>query len=796
MRKTLLVALLLGSAQLAAAKTECYGIPLSEDGEVCASILGGGIAQLITRDRTLLFGRDGKLITAPTRIIWSFNDGLAAAREPAENGHWGFLNTQGGWQIAPQWHAVREFADGHALVQSKPDAPWQVIDRSGQIKTTLPAEMTPESPFWGGLAMVTIPTSQTLWSPNQTITLPAGIKAWDAPNEGLILATRGDVLKFGYLKLDGQWLIAPAYDSARDFINGFAAVKLGEQWQIIDRAGKIVRPLPGKQIWGDSSKQQWQVELADGSTLLLKADGSPVQADSPQSSTASAALPADLRADYDIQPMMGNTAGLPRALLYPKKDSGKPAGLILADGTVFWPKGALGFGTDGHRQAEMPFVLETKSGWGAIDAKGNWVIPPRFKYLSEFSAGMASLKQYETEGVAYADGKIVLPTDGSKWSDISSSGIAIFEKDYAKGVIDIRSGKVLLPASDEYLSRPIGMVITRSPKGSRMEGLWHLGEARWLLQPECDDLKVVNAGYWLCAPERRSVKKAFLVSLNGERIPLDSLKEDYETGCFTLTSQGKHGLLTSQGLVWPPQDGNYKLLSGPQEKLWLLNSGGQRYAWIDPQGKEVLSYNAEKIYRDKDTPDLAVGISNNKTVVFNIRQQTQAPQPSQEGERVVHIVAKPGMTITYTAAPGMREKTSVTLGERTLIRSGAWQWAATDTLVQSDYSAPGEEKSLWLIKENRLVPTPYIHIETAGANDWLRIWDGKQGKYRFLDTALKPVLPAYDNATVFDGGLAWMLDGTQLKLLNDKGQTVGQVPTACPGDWTFGNAKPVTCAKQ
>ncbi len=50
----------------------------------------------------------------------------------------------------------------------------------------------------------------------------------------------GDVIKYGYIDNTGDFAISPAYDYAYDFCEGFAVVRSGEKYQVIDPSGKVI----------------------------------------------------------------------------------------------------------------------------------------------------------------------------------------------------------------------------------------------------------------------------------------------------------------------------------------------------------------------------------------------------------------------------------------------------------------------------------------------------------------------------------------------------------------------------
>ena len=55
--------------------------------------------------------------------------------------------------------------------------------------------------------------------------------------------TARSVTKKGFFNNKGEWVIKPEFDGTRDFKNGYAAVKKGELWGVIDRKGNwVIQP--------------------------------------------------------------------------------------------------------------------------------------------------------------------------------------------------------------------------------------------------------------------------------------------------------------------------------------------------------------------------------------------------------------------------------------------------------------------------------------------------------------------------------------------------------------------------
>jgi hypothetical protein len=62
--------------------------------------------------------------------------------------------------------------------------------------------------------------------------------------DGLCLAKDKEANKWGYIDKAGNWIIAPEYDNASEFINGYATVN---NIAVIDTNGKVVLSLTDTQ---------------------------------------------------------------------------------------------------------------------------------------------------------------------------------------------------------------------------------------------------------------------------------------------------------------------------------------------------------------------------------------------------------------------------------------------------------------------------------------------------------------------------------------------------------------------
>ncbi|MEM1353707.1 MAG: WG repeat-containing protein [Planctomycetota bacterium] len=141
--------------------------------------------------------------------VLRFQDGFAGVMR---HGRCGFVDRRGKVVVPLQFKAVRSFHNGFAAVQT-PDGRWGYIDKRGRLVwLDESGRVTLLGDFHEGLARV-------------KATLRDGVERW------------------GYLTLAHRFAIDPAYEDARDFHNGYAAVKIEGKWGYIHRNGRwLIEP--------------------------------------------------------------------------------------------------------------------------------------------------------------------------------------------------------------------------------------------------------------------------------------------------------------------------------------------------------------------------------------------------------------------------------------------------------------------------------------------------------------------------------------------------------------------------
>ena len=221
-------------------------------------------------------------------ILFSGGFRQIAAEEPTgekwlrfeENKKWGFKDEQGNIVIKPQYDDARNFTYGLAPVNfgAKREFPgrlrggvWGYIDTQGKI--VVPISLDDAHEFSEGLAKVEDKKGTRFIDPHgKTVLVLGNIYAGDF-HEGLArvgfgptkyidktgkvaftIKGSGDdfhegsavfylekTKSYGYIDKQGKQAISPRFASAKEFSDGLAAVRVGEdQWGFIDHSGEYV----------------------------------------------------------------------------------------------------------------------------------------------------------------------------------------------------------------------------------------------------------------------------------------------------------------------------------------------------------------------------------------------------------------------------------------------------------------------------------------------------------------------------------------------------------------------------
>lgn len=204
----------------------------------------------------------------------AFSDNCAWVKD-RKTRDWGCINVKGEYIIQPLYSDARFFTNGRCIVKTK--GKWGCINKKGEfVIEPLYEDMNDEVNgyywgrklgYWGMLdstGKLVIPhvykyeamyklTNELAYrySTLTSITVgfsPMGVgigfmpkpkaKIFAIPENGILPFNSGN--KSGFVNLAFKTVIEPIFDDVTSFIDGIAAVKLGEKWGLIDSTGKLL----------------------------------------------------------------------------------------------------------------------------------------------------------------------------------------------------------------------------------------------------------------------------------------------------------------------------------------------------------------------------------------------------------------------------------------------------------------------------------------------------------------------------------------------------------------------------
>ncbi|MDO5971726.1 WG repeat-containing protein [Flavivirga aquimarina] len=312
-----------------------------------------------------------------------------------ENGVFGYINTSGEYVIEPQFEVAKNFSGN--LAAASQDKKWGFIDTSG--KWAIQPEYDKVKAFHAGFALV---LKGKQWSyidsSNKTLTTPVQEKYYDFNDDGIAFFRVEK--KLGLLGTDGKLIIEPTYDVIKPFVDGYARVRNGENWGMIDKKGTVTIPLEYSGIGSYNSTGIWAKK---GETFGIISNGE-----------FNMVSGVDKIWDFNDK----------SNLTYAR--SNKKVGFIDNKGKwVIEPQYAK---VRSFSNGLAP-VLKGKS-WGYINTKGEEVTGFIYKDAEIFSAdGLAPVKSKKLWGFIDKTGKLVIP---EKY-EITAGGFSIFTKNNLKG---------------------------------------------------------------------------------------------------------------------------------------------------------------------------------------------------------------------------------------------------------------------------------------------------------------------------------------------------------------------------
>lgn len=322
-------------------------------------------------------------------VIASILAGVMAYLSICAIGSVGYMDLRGRKVINFQYdHAgcrveqMQRFSDGLAWGITS-DNHWCLIDHSGLVRVDPGLKIRSALPFSQGLS---------------------AIKVLDDKSGALIS---------GYIDHDFRFVIPPRYSDCRPFAEGLAAVKNGKQWGFIDRSGQIVI---GHHFWDCGSFREGLCEVTirdddqekvgfidPGGKFVISPNYRPLYGHfkpsvaSPFVLTLSQdKLSIDSRPNLTLLPLHGEfSSGLAPVCV------GGKIGHINHKGEMILPPR---YRYASNFSEGLAIVLdEATRKFGFIDAKGNLIIPCKFIYVLPFVNGLTCGRESESELCFYYD---------------------------------------------------------------------------------------------------------------------------------------------------------------------------------------------------------------------------------------------------------------------------------------------------------------------------------------------------------------------------------------------------------
>ncbi|MEG3638777.1 WG repeat-containing protein [Magnetococcus sp. PR-3] len=209
----------------------------------------------------------------------SFSEGLAEVRQ-MKTKKWGFINTQGRWVIAPQYKGVMPFRQGITSVQNQAGQ-WALLDQTGQALTDFSCSRALNIKQGIALCKLANKKGVMLYSKlgKALLSQPAKSISWvgfgwkvkdsdgqvmlrDAQGklrikkglvadistglgDGLFRAKATQKGPYGYMNLEGTWVVKPKYVKASIFSEkrAFAQTDRKQPVEMINTKGQVIQTL-------------------------------------------------------------------------------------------------------------------------------------------------------------------------------------------------------------------------------------------------------------------------------------------------------------------------------------------------------------------------------------------------------------------------------------------------------------------------------------------------------------------------------------------------------------------------
>ncbi len=315
--------------------------------------------------------------------------------KPYGKKEWGYVNQDGELVIDPIYRKCYEFSeDGLAPIYARKT--YSFINTSGVPITTEIKDFQLSQIFGFGLL---------------------------GYQNGMVPVMKGK--KWGFLNTDGELVIELKYDKVTSFDDGFAVVKIGNVFFIINKNGE-------------------ETKVLDPSIIVIKhfSEG-----------------------------------------LAPYNDSKKKNGFLNINGEVVISAKYLSVG---YFVAGLAWAKTLENKIGYIDKSGAWVIEPQFAVSKDFDliSGLARIKKNDRWGYTDKSGKIMYMNDCENMGDFSE-GLAKGMKNGKVGYFNPNGEWAIAPEFDGGRNFKNGFAAVK--KGKKWGFINILGE--WIIEPTYSNVK-------------------------------------------------------------------------------------------------------------------------------------------------------------------------------------------------------------------------------------------------------------------------------------------------------------------
>ena len=272
--------------------------------------------------------------------------------------------------------------------------------------------------------------------------------------------------KYGFVDINGNWIIQPIFDNAYNFSNDLARVVINKKYGYIDKKGNLVIQPIFESAWNFSD--DLAMAVLNGEFIFLDKKGnivihvmniSPTNFSEGLSSvmlndSSSRMGYIDKKGNWIIQPILEYANDFKEGIAGVKY-GGKWGYIDKKGNWVIQPA----FESVNDFKEELAAV-EYRGKWGYIDKKGNWVIQPIFEFGYKFSEGLAKVKNKDKYGYIDKKGIVVIQPIFERANDFKEE-LAAVEYRGKWGYIDKKGNWVIQPIFDAVGDFNDGFAVVR-----------------------------------------------------------------------------------------------------------------------------------------------------------------------------------------------------------------------------------------------------------------------------------------------------------------------------------------------